>query len=415
MPSPLINTLRERRRRVYDDAKSLADLAAAENRAFTDDEQTRWAALNDELDTLDQRLTDLREQDQRAGQSEAAFANLLGGAVQTRSAADTDLDARFRAAILENDRRPIVVANPCERSGYRPGVERRDLATTSGGGLLPTSFFDRIQRHMVESSAILAAGATMLNSRTGEPIKIPRSTAHSAAAIVTEGGTITEDDPTLGSVTLGAYKYGFLVQITHELATDATFDLLAYLGEQAGIAIGNAFGAHAITGTGTGQPRGVLTDATAGKTGDDTTGGTFTADELIDLYYSLAEPYARSAAAGWLMNTSTLGAIRKLKASGTGDYLFANDVPAGTGAAGTLLGRPVYLDPTMPDVGVGAKCIAFGDWSRYWVRQVEGLRFERSDDFAFDRDVVTFRALARLDGALVDTTGAVKVFEGGSA
>lgn len=407
----VIATLRERRARVYAEAKQLADAAAADNRSFTADEETRWAALNGELDTLDARLAELREQDQRAQTSEDAFRQLLAGPVEVRTPADTDLDARFRAAVLDNDRRPIVVANPCNRSGYQPGVERRDLATTSGGGLLPTSFFATVQRHMVDSAAVLAAGATVLNSTTGEPIKIPRSTAHSSAVIVTEGALIGDSDPTLGSVTLGAYKYGFLVQVTHELANDSNFDLLSYLGEQAGVAIGNAFGAHAISGTGTGQPRGLLTDATVGVTGA-TAGGAFTADELIDLYFSVAEPYARSASAGWIMRTSTLGAVRKLKASGTGEYLFSQDVPPGSGAAGTLLGRPVYLDPTMPAVGSNAKAIAFGDLSRYWVRQVEGLRFDRSDDYAFAHDLVTFRALARLDGALVDTTGAVKVFQG---
>lgn len=410
-----VDTLRERRARIYAEAKNLADHAAADNRSFTGDEETRWTALNAELDTLDGRLAELREQDQRATNTEDAFRQLLAGRVETRTAADTDLDARFRAAVLDNDRKPIVVANPCDRSGHRPGVERRDLATTSGGGLLPTSFFNTVQRHLVESAAVLAAGATVLNSTTGEPIKVPKSTAHSTAAIVGEGGLIGESDPTLGSVQLGAYKYGFLVQITHELANDSNFDLLSYLGEQAGIAIGNAFGAHAITGTGTGQPRGILTDATVGKTGANAAAGVFTADELIDLYFSLAEPYARSASAGWIMRTSTLGMVRKLKASGTGEYLFNQDVPAGSGAAGTLLGRPVYLDPTMPAVAVNAKSIAFGDLSRYWVRQVEGLRFERSDDFAFSNDLVTFRALARLDGALVDTSGAVKVFQGGTA
>ena len=66
-------------------------------------------------------------------------------------------------------------------------------------------------------------------------------------------------------------------------------------------------------------------------------------------------------------------------------------------------------------VGLGAKSILFGDMSRYWVRQVGGLRFERSDDYAFANDLVTFRALARLDGCLVDVSGACRYFVGGAS
>ena len=73
-----------------------------------------------------------------------------------------------------------------------------------------------------------------------------------------------------------------------------------------------------------------------------------------------------------------------------------SDVVPGSGAAGILLGRPVFTDPFMPTAAAGARTILFGDWSRYWVRTVGGLRFERSDDFAVDRDVIALpRELAR--------------------
>lgn len=86
----------------------------------------------------------------------------------------------------------------------------------------------------------------------------------------------------------------------------------------------------------------------------------------------------------------------------------------GSGVAGTLLGRPVFPDSFMPTAAAGARTILF-DWSRYWVRTVGGLRFERSDDFAFDRDVISFRGLWRGDGALIDTTGAIKAWQAAAA
>ena len=49
------------------------------------------------------------------------------------------------------------------------------------------------------------------------------------------------------------------------------------------------------------------------------------------------------------------------------------------------------------------------------VRDVRELRVERSDDYTFNQDLVTFRALLRTDGDLVDTTGAIKHYLGGAS
>lgn len=66
---------------------------------------------------------------------------------------------------------------------------------------------------------------------------------------------------------------------------------------------------------------------------------------------------------GWGMNSSTLGAIRKLKASASGDYFVAmqgiNNTPVTT-----LLGRPVIEMPDMPDIGSGEFPIVFGDFAQ---------------------------------------------------
>jgi HK97 family phage major capsid protein len=66
----------------------------------------------------------------------------------------------------------------------------------------------------------------------------------------------------------------------------------------------------------------------------------------------------------------------------------------------------------MPAVATGAKSIAFGDFSQFFVRIVGPVRFERSDDFLFGTDLVAFRAIIRGDGTLVDQTGAIKTFQG---
>lgn len=403
--------LDEQRHQTWAQARAILDTAEAAGRDLTATERSAWDQANADLDNLDDRLRDLRDREDRATAAERAFAS-LGARVPTgpASGADVELDTAFRAAVLHNDRRAIEVDPLGVRSGSQPGIERRDL---SSSGYQPTGFYGSVVMHAVDSAAVLAAGATVIATADGSPYKVPRSTADASAAIIAEAGTVTESDPTLGTVTFGAYKFGFSVQVTNELATDSTFDLVGYLAEMSGRAIGNGFGAYAVTGTGSSQPAGVVTGATLGVTGATSVAGAFTGDNLIDLYHSLPEPVARARAAGWLMKNGTLGAVRKLKDS-QNRYLFSVDIPPGSGASGTLLGRPVYADPNVAAVATSAKSVVFGDFSRYFVRLAGPLRFQRSDEVGFLNDLITFRALARIDGAVIDASG-FKYFAGGAS
>jgi HK97 family phage major capsid protein len=180
--------------------------------------------------------------------------------------------------------------------------------------------------------------------------------------------------------------------------------------------LGTAFGAHSITGDGSGEPRGVLLDASAGVTGQPNVAGAFSAEDLVDLSSSVVSGYARSPSAAWVMSNSTWGQVRKLRddsgaSAGTGGFMFNADVVPGSGAVGTLLGRPVFLDGAMPDFAPAAESIAFGDWSKVFVRFAGGMRFESSTDYAFANDLTTLRCLSRIDSALIDTS-AIKTFIG---
>ena len=77
----------------------------------------------------------------------------------------------------------------------------------------------------------------------------------------------------------------------------------------------------------------------------------------------------------------------------------------------SLLGYPVFTDPFMPAAANGAEYIAFGAMDRFFIRIVNGIRFERSDEFRFQNDLIAFRCIVRLDGALIDL-GAVRTFVG---
>jgi HK97 family phage major capsid protein len=404
--SSFIKALQERRANVWEQTKELLDTAEKEKRDLTAEEEAKYQAFNADLDKMDQRAKDLVDAEQRTKDAEAAFAGLLAKPQeQPRKDADKDSELRRWA---RGEMRGIDIAKP-------DGVAFRDLVkgtATAGGNTVPTTFYGQLMAHLIEVSGIMMAGPTVLNTSSGESIEIPVTTAHSSAALTTEANPIGESDPAFAKRTLGAYKYGVLLQASSELLTDTGVDLEGYLAMQAGRALGNAFGVHAITGDGSSKPTGVITSASAGVTGGTAVVGAFTADNLIDLYYSVIAPYRNSTSCGWLMRDSTLGAARKLK-DGQGQYLWQPSLQLG--APDTLLSKPVNTDPNVAAPALSAKSVAFGDFSQYFVRLAGGVRFERSDDYAFNSDLVTFRAIIRADGLLIDQTGAVKVFTGGAS
>lgn len=413
--SEVVKSLQERRLRVWEQAKALADVAAEENRTFSGEEESSWQSLNAELDALDKRIKAVLEGEQRAKDAEDAMTRLRGepGREKGRQGGPADTGGAELRAWANGEGGRFYDVNPTGPVNFR---DLSKLTAAAGANTVPVSFFDRLIAHLIETSAILQAGATVLNTSSGEVLQIPKTTAHSTASIVTEAAAIGESDPAFGQVELGAFKYGTLIQVSRELLTDTGVDLEGYLAMQAGRALGNAFGAHAITGTGSGQPRGIVTDATVGVTGPLGTSTNFGtqgnvnqgADTLINLFHSVIAPYRASSAARWIMNDTTAGTVRKIKTA-DGQYIWQPSVVAGT--PDMILNKPVLTDPNVAVPAANAKSVIFGDISQYFVRLAGGIRFERSEEFAFASDLVTFRALMRADAALVDLTGAVKVFQ----
>lgn len=401
--SDYAKSLLEKRATVWNEAKALLDGAAADKRELTAEEEVSYGKMTADIDSLRSRADKLVEDSRSAAAAEESLRSLLAQPAQRTEQKD---DSGIRS-LLRGDVRSMEFAATVE--------ELRALSkgsATAGGNIVPTSFSSTLLEHLVESSSILTAGATIWNTTSGESFVIPKTTAHGTAALVAEGAQIGGTDPTFGNVTLGAYKYGELISVPRELADDTAVDLEGYLARMAGRAVGNALGQHLISGTGTAQPLGLFASTTLGATSATGTSGAPTFDNLIDLFYSVSAPYRNSSAAAWLIKDSTAGAIRKLKDT-SGRYLWESSVVAG--APDRILSKPVLTDPYVAAAATGAKSIAFGDMSAYNVRLVNNIRFERSDEFGFDRDLITFRCLIRGDGALADLTGAVKHLVGAAS
>ena len=312
----------------------------------------------------------------------------------------------FIPSVSEERSANDILRNIAETRGTH-SFERRTLSPTTN--TVPKSFYDevfdvaRLTGPMLETSEII-------QTQSGEDLTIPTLTAYSTAALTAAAGTVSASDPTYASITLGAYKYGFLIQAANELVTDAGFDLAAHLAQQAGNAIGYAVNAALTNGTGTVQPNGVVTAAGSGITGGTGVAGGFTADNLIDLAYTNIDGAVRRLpGVGYMAAGATIGAMRKLKDT-AGNYLYQ----VGVGQPDTFAGFSVVENPHVPAVATGAKSVLFGHLPSYKVRLAGGLQVASSQDYAFNTDLTTWRFLIRLDGNLTHS-GHINYFKGGAS
>jgi len=386
----------ELRNRAWEEAKSILDVASAENRDLSAEEEQTYARINEDLAKRAEIISSLQADEAREARLVEATRGIAPA--NTGSSIHVPNDAETIRALANGDIRSFT-------------FEQRDVFTTSTGAPVPTSFYDQIVEHMVVAGPMLET-STMLRTAGGEALQIPRTNAYSTSQLTAQGTAFTESDPTFQAfTTLNAYKYGFLVQVAREMLEDSGVDILGFLAREAGTSIGVAVNTALTTGTDTTMPNGIAVAAGSGITGSTALAGAFTADNLIDLSYSVNSAYRRMPGTGWQMNGPVIGAVRKLK-DAYGQYLFQPSLQAGQ--PDQLLGYAIYENPDLAAVGTAAKSVLFGHLPSYYVRMAGGIRFDRSDEYAFANDLVTFRASVRIDGDLPQAS-AIKYFIGGAS
>lgn len=352
--------------------------------------------LGEEIAKITRIEDDIRSAEEAVRVAERAEARLA-------SAADA---ARDFVPVTESRSDSDIIRSIARGETRSYEFEKRTLVPSDN--TVPKSFYDevfsvaRLVGPMLDTSQVISTS-------TGEQLTIPTLTAYSTATIKGAGTAISESEPVFSSITLGAWKYSFLIPVANELLNDAGFDISSLLAEQAGNAIGYAVNEGLTLGTGTVQPTGIVTAAGSGITGGTGVAGAFTADNLIDLAYSLDGAARRLPGVGYMANTASVGAMRKLK-DAAGNYLYQ----VGVGQPDSFAGFPIFENPAMAATATNAKSVIFGHLPSYKVRMAGGLQIAQSADYAFNTDVTTFRVLMRVDGNLTHS-GHVKFFRGAAS
>lgn len=241
--------------------------------------------------------------------------------------------------------------------------------------------------------------ATVLSTGTGADLPIPTmNDTSNKGEIIGENAAINEQDVAFGQVVMKAYKYSSkYMKVSVELMQDSSINLAATLGTALGTRLARITNDHFSTGTGTGQPRGLTTDAAnSGITA--ASAGVITWQEVLNLLHSVDVAYRSGSSVGFMCHDTIALRLRKI-ADTSGMPLWNQGL--GSGQPSTIFGYPVRINNSLPTTAT-SKGLLFGDFSKYLIREVKGIEVIRLDELFAVNHQVAFLAYARYDGRAVD-------------
>ena len=280
--------------------------------------------------------------------------------------------------------------------------ERRDLSAVTGNAgayTIPEGFVNQIEMALLYFGPMLEA-SQVITTDQGNDLPYPTVTDTGNVGVqLGESTTIGDSvDPTFGAVVLKAYKFSSkLVKVPIELLEDSAFDLVTWLGMALGERLGRILNTKTTTGDGNATCTGILTAATLGKTTASPTAIDET--ELIDLYHSVDRAYRFGPNVGWMMHDLIAAEIRKLQTT-AGDFYLSG---LANGEPDSIMQKRLWFNNDLPStVAANNKTALFGDFSKYLIRRVRGIRLRRLVERYADLDQEGFVVFLRADGALID-------------
>ena len=382
-----INEMRVRRGEIWEQAKNFLDthrndigILSAEDTATYERMEQDIVDLGHEIERQE-RLESFEREMKKATSEPIRNTPVPAHNEKTGRASDSYKDAFWRS--IRNETSYEI------RNALREGVD------SDGGYLVPDTFEHTLIQALDEENIIRQLAHTFTTASGTHAIPIVGT--RGKATCVGEEQEIPETTETFTQKTIGAHKLTALIKISEELLNDSAFDLESYITSELVRKIGDAEEEAFLIGNGAGKPIGILNDKDGAEVGiTAAAANAITTNELIDLYYSLRSPYRKRAV--WIMNDSTVNMIRKLKDS-NGQYVWEPGIK--TNDTDTILGRKVYTSTCVPTAKAGAKTIAFGDLSYYWIGDREGISFKRLNELYATRGQVGFLATKRLDARLI--------------
>lgn len=365
--------LLEKRNELVEKINNLFVAAEKENRALADEEKTAY----------DEAMAEIKNIDETIRMYEAAQGVNGEGAGNT-TAVQTDYEQE-RRALAEYVRSGKLTE-------IRAGV---NMTLGDNGAIIPTTIANKIIE-TVENICPIFDLSSKYNVKGSLTFPVyDETTDQVQCAYATEFKALDSHTGNFTTVSLGGYLVGALTKISRSLITNGEFDVVSYIIGKISLAIARFLEKECLIGTGTDACQGVLVGATQKMTA--ATATAITADELIDLQLKVPEQYQANAC--WIVNTKTLGVLRKLK-NNDGDYLLTKDLVKGFGFE--LLGKHVYISDNMPEIAASAKAVVYGDMSGLFSNLRPGIEMQMLNEKYADEHAVGVVAWYEVDIKVVE-------------
>ena len=395
-----ITELRTKRATAWDAAKAFLDSHRNDKGVLSAEDDATYSRMESEITDLGKEIARMERLEAMDKEMSRATSTPLTSKPDSAKA-DVKVGRasdEYTKAFWNHTRAKHEAMTPEVKNALREGVD------TEGGYLVPDTFEKTLVQALGHEN-VIRAHAHVFKTTSGSH-KIPVVTAKGTASWIDESGTIPDGDDVFGQQLIGAHKVGTIIKVSEELLNDSAFDLESYFATEFSRRIGNKEEDAFFNGDGLNKPLGLLANNGGAEVGVTAASETaITADEIINLFYSLEAPYRKNAV--WIFNDATIAAIRKLK-DGNGQYLWQKALHEGDHE--TLLGKRIYTSPYMPEIAAGKKTVLFGDLKFYWVGDRQGVSFKRLNERYADSGQIGFLATKRVDGKLV-LPEAIKVLQ----
>jgi HK97 family phage major capsid protein len=371
MPKALV----EQRNDLVTEMEGIVAKAKEETRAFSDDESKRFDEIKAEITKIDKTL--------KAEEESRSFETVVVKKAQT--------EEEKRAAEIVQEERSFV--------DYIKGVDTRALNASGQGVVIPLSIANRIIDTVKNMSPILAK-ATIWDVSGDLIVPSYDYTQHVPAGYYTELATMAAQSANFGSIKLGNTIVASLALISKSLINRTDVDIVPFIVNEVAKAIAYFLEKellnNANSSVGSGATKlGGLANATISLTGATTM--VIDSAELVNLQLKVPQVYQPNAA--WIMHPNTLAYIQGLKAT-TGQFLMGNTLSEN--GLYTLLGKPVYVSDQMPQMGVSAKEIFYGDFSGLHVKLTQGVQMQVLNERFADQYAVGVVAVVECDSAIIE-------------
>ena len=380
--------LREKRAKAWEAAKAFLDSKRGGDGLLSAEDTAAY-------EKMEQEVVDLGKEIERLERQAAIDAELnkpVSEPITNKPNNNPDGEEKKGRA---TDRYKKTFWNAMRRKNFYDVENALQVGTDSEGGYLVPDEFEHTLVEALEEENFFRSIATVIQTSSGDR-KIPVVATKGTASWIDEEGAYPESDDSFGQVSIGAYKVATMLKVSDELLNDSVFDLEAYISKEFGRRIGAKEEEAFFTGDGKGKPTGIFNAAGGASDGVTTAAANITFDDVMDLFYAVKSPYRKKAV--WVLNDTTVKALRKLK-DNNGNYIWQPSVQAGQ--PDMILNRPYHTSAYVPEVAAGAKVMAFGDFSYYWIADRQGRSFKRLNELFAANGQVGFLASQRVDGKLI--------------